>query len=224
MGELLAAVAVFILSHMIPMRPRFRQPLEERFGSAGFLIGYSLLSLVIIYWLALAFKNAPYIELWPWALAAAWIPVLLMPLACVLVAAGISSPNPFSLGWGEKGYDPTRPGVVSVTRHPVMWGLVIWAASHIPINGDAAGLILFLLMLLLSLLGTWTLERARRRRYSLERWQELRAGTVNLPFAAFSRIDWRGIGIWRLLGGLVLYAVLLMSHRELIGVPPPVFY
>ena len=88
MGELAAALALFLLSHMLPMRPRFRQPLEARLGRIGFLLAYSLLSLAIIYWLAHAFRAAPYIALWPWSLWAAWLPVLLMPLACVLIVAG----------------------------------------------------------------------------------------------------------------------------------------
>tara|TARA_R110002167_G_scaffold1878_3_gene9259 strand:- start:796 stop:1470 length:675 start_codon:yes stop_codon:yes gene_type:complete len=224
MTELFAAVAVFIVSHMIPMRPRFRQPLEQLLGLKGFLLGYSLLSLLIIYWLAQAFANAPYIQLWPWTLAAAWLPVVLMPLSCVLLVAGASSKNPFSLGPGGKGYDPDHPGIVSVTRHPLMWGLILWAGAHIPVNGDAAGVILFGLMLLLSLVGTLTLERARRRKLDPEQWQRFYPGTVNLPFSGFRRIDWRGIGWWRLLGGVLLYLLLLFAHQPVIGIAPPIFY
>jgi uncharacterized membrane protein len=224
MGELLAALGLFLLSHMIPMRPRFRQPLEGCLGRPGFLLAYSLLSLGIIYWLAHAFRAAPFIQLWPWSLAAAWLPVLLMPLACVLIVAGASSQNPFSLGPGGDGYDPDRPGIVSVTRHPLMWGLVIWAGSHIPVNGDAAGVLLFGPLLLLSLAGTWTLERARQRRYGESEWQRLVAGSVNLPFSAWSRIDWRGIGWARLAGGIALYLLLLFAHQPVIGFAPPLFY
>nr|WP_246480356.1 NnrU family protein [Motiliproteus sediminis] len=221
---MLAALGGFLLSHMIPMRPRFRRPLEARLGTPGFLIGYSILSLAIIYWLAHAFKAAPFIQLWPWVEWAAWLPVLLMPLACVLIVAGASTRNPFSLGPGGAGYDPASPGIVSVTRHPLMWGLALWAGSHIPANGDVAGLLLFGLLLLLSLAGTWTLERARRRRYSEDDWQRLHRGTVNLPFAAFTRIDWRGIGWWRVLAGLLLYGLLLFAHQAIIGIAPPIFY
>jgi len=105
-----------------------------------------------------------------------------------------------------------------------MWGLVIWAAAHIPVNGDAAGLILFVLMLLLSLVGTLTLERARQRRYSAKLWQRLIQGTVNIPFTAFRQIDWRGIGWLRVLGAVLLYLVLLFAHQPVIGIAPPVFY
>lgn len=224
MTELLAAVALFMLSHMLPMRPRFREPLERWLGARGFLLGYSLLSLAIIYWLARAFAHAPYLQLWPWMLWAAWLPVLLMPLACVLIVAGASSKNPFSLGAGALGYDPDHPGIVSVSRHPMLWGLVIWAGAHIPVNGDAAGVMLFGLMLLLSLVGMRTLERARQRKLEPQQWQRLFQGTVNIPFSAVARIDWRGIGGWRLLGGVLLYLLLLFGHKTVIGIAPPVFY
>lgn len=224
MAELLAAVAVFILSHMLPMRPRLRQPLERHLGRTGFLLGYSLMSLAIIYWLARAFAAAPFIPLWPWSIWAAWLPVILMPLACLLIAAGASSKNPFSLGLGAKGYDPERPGIVSISRHPLLWGLVLWAGAHIPVNGDAAGVILFGLLLLLSLVGTLTLDRTRQRRYAPEQWQRLVRGTVNIPFSAWTRIDWQGIGWLRLLAAVLLYVVLLFAHQPVIGIAPPVFY
>ena len=105
-----------------------------------------------------------------------------------------------------------------------MWGLIVWASAHIPVNGDAAGLILFVLMLLLSLAGTITLEKARQRKLGREVWRRYFRGTVNLPFSAFNRIDWCGIGWLRLVGGLVLYLVLLFGHQTVIGIAPPVFY
>lgn len=218
MTELLAAAALFVLSHLLPMHAPWRRALEARFGSRGFLIGYSLVSLGIIAWLAHAFATAPYVLLWPWHPAAVWLPVLVMPLACILLVAGLSSPNPFSLGLGARGYDPDRPGIVSVTRHPVMWALVLWAGSHIPVNGDLAAVVLFGLMLLLSLTGTRTIEANRKRRCGdPARWQALRQGTRNLPGIGGSL---KAIGWGRAAGGLLLYAALLGLHGPVIGRAP----
>lgn len=224
MQELIIAVLVFITSHLLPMLPACRRVLEQRLGQRLFLWLYSLLSVALIVWLALAFKRAPLVLLWPWTYWAAWLPVWVMPLACILLVAGISSPNPFSLGWGIRAYDPARPGIVSITRHPVLWALLLWAGSHIPINGDAAALLLFGLLLLLSLIGTWSLERNRQRRLQLPQWAQWRAATANIPFTAASAIDWRGIGWWRVAGGLLLYTLLLFGHQPVIGVPPPLLY
>ncbi|WP_114694865.1 NnrU family protein [Motiliproteus coralliicola] len=224
MAALLSAIVVFILSHMIPMRPKFRQPLEQCLGRVGFLIAYSILSLLIIGWLGHAFAQAPFVQLWPWSIWAAWLPVVLMPIASFLIVAGLSSKNPFSLGAGAQGFDLARPGIVTVSRHPVMWGLVLWSGSHIPVNGDVAGLLLFGLMLLLSLAGTFTMERVKRRRYSADEWERMLKNTVNVPFASPLTIDWGGIGWWRVLLGAVLYLALLFAHQPVIGIAPPVFY
>lgn len=218
MVELLAAAALFVASHLLPMRPPWRRALERRLGRHGFLAGYSLVSLALLAWLASAYFRAPYLLLWPWQPLAAWLPVLTMPFACVLLVAGLTSPNPFSLGRGA-GYDPARPGVVSVTRHPVMWALALWSGSHIPVNGDLAAVVLFALMLLLSLAGTASLEGNRRGRVDPGTWARWYRGTGNRP--RLRGVDWRGIGGARLVAGLALYVALLLGHRLLIGVAPP---
>ena len=207
------------------MRVGWRSKLESWLGQRGFLFLYSCFSLAVIAWLASAFVRAPFIPLWPWSSFGAWIPVIIMPLVTLLLVAGLSSVNPFSLSLISGDYDHHRPGIVSITRHPVMWAVVIWAGAHIPANGDAAGLILFILMLILSLVGTLTLEKGRESRYPKEDWQQWRANTSNLPFGAMIQkkmaIDWRGIGAWRVLAATLLYVVLLLTHQWFIGVPTP---
>jgi uncharacterized membrane protein len=43
-----------------------------------------------------------------------------------------------------------------------------------------------------------------------------------VPFAAAAagrvKVDWKGIGVWRVVLGIVIYAVLLFSHGWLFGV------
>jgi uncharacterized membrane protein len=223
--ELLAAVTVFVLSHMLPMRASWRTRLEHSLGRRGFLLSYSILSIVVIVWLGFAYIKAPFIQLWPWYNWATWLPVIVMPVACILLVAGITSANPFSLGLGAENYQPGKPGIVSVTRHPVLWALILWAAAHIPANGDAAAIILFGLMLLLSVAGTWTIERNHRNRYTKAEWTGWYVGTSNMPFMNLltrdGRIDWSGIGWWRLIVGLFIYALLILGHQWLIGVPTP---
>src|SRR3546814_8355689 len=67
------------------------------------------------------------------------VPLLVMPLACILLVAGLTSPNPTLVG-GERFFDgaPESPavGILSVTRHPFLWGTGLWALSHLLANGD----------------------------------------------------------------------------------------
>ena len=41
--------------------------------------------------------------------------------------------------------DPAAPlaPIVTTTRHPVLWGFLIWAVAHLPPNGDVVSIVLF---------------------------------------------------------------------------------
>lgn len=221
MIKLFTATAIFFASHVIPAARPLRDAMINRLGPIGYQVFYAAISLAAIAWLIIAFKDAPHVELWrvrKWML---WLPYLIMPFSCVLLVAGAASRNPFSVGRGSEGFDPDHPGIVSVTRHPLMWGLTLWAASHLPANGDLADLILFSMLLVLSLSGPASLDHKRRVKLGDEKWKKLAARTSNLPLAAVfsgrARLDWQGIGALRLLGGLLLYLVILSFHEPVIG-------
>jgi uncharacterized membrane protein len=215
LGALVVAVAVFLASHSLTNRPAFRRWAEARLGGARhFTIAYSLVSLLLLAWMIAAYRDAPMLVVWgqqPWM---RWLPPLVMPLACVLAVAGLSSPNPFSIGPGARGFDPARPGILRLTRHPVLWAAGLWAGAHIVPNGDAAALVLFVPLLLLALVGPMMLDRKRRRVLGFEEWSRL---------AAIPR-DWlamaREVGWKRILGGLLLYVALLHLHGPVIGASP----
>lgn len=220
MAELLAALAVFIASHVLAAYKPFRFDLSARIGERGFLIGYSVVSLVLLVWLFAAFTEAPTVPLWPLADWMRWVPLSLMPFACILAVAGLTSPNPFSIGAGSAGFDPQRPGIVSVSRHPVIWALILWSGSHMVPNGDLKSLILFGLLTGLGLYGPPSLDAKRRTGLGEAEWQNLSRHTANLPFATRRAIDWKGIGGRRVLGGLLLYGALLAVHPWLFGADP----
>lgn len=224
-GELLLALALFLVSHRVPARPAVRRRLVAGLGERGYLAAYSLLSLVLLAWLVSAVLRAPYVGLWPRADWALWLPLLLMAPACLLLVAGLTSANPFSVGSRRRSFDPDRPGIVSLTRHPVLWGFVLWAGAHLPANGHLAAALLFGLTVLFGLVGMVALDRRARRRLGAADFARLATGTALLPLAAQLRgraIDWRGIGLGRLLGGIGLFMALLGLHAPLLGrVPLP---
>jgi len=225
--QLLAAITVFLATHLIPAYRPLRNRLVAMLGEKVYLIAYSGLSLAVTVWLGYAFFATPYVELWPYAPWTRWFPILIMPLACILLVAGITSPNPMSLGWGSKGFSPSTPGIVAVSRHPAIWGLILWSASHLPTNGDAAGLLLFGLLTLLGLSGPYSLDHKRRQRLGEARWSELAAQTSTVPFVAAlvgrTRISPAEIGWSRILGGLALYVAFLWLHEPVIGLDPLAF-
>jgi uncharacterized membrane protein len=208
-GEYALAWAVFLASHMVPARPALRRPLVRWLGEAPFTLAYSLVSLAVLAWLVGAAGRAPSLPLWGWAAWQAWVPNLAMPLAFVLLALGAGISNPFSIGGARSGlYDPARPGVLALTRHPVLWAVTLWAGAHVPPNGDLAHVLMFGGFALFGLVGMRTLDRRRRRGWGEARWDAM------APRGA----PW--LSPWRIAAGLAAWGVFAWLHAAIIGVPP----
>lgn len=224
-AEFVLALLLFFGSHAVPARPPVRRRLVAALGLRGYLVAYSLLSVVLLGWLVVASARAPFVPLWDYAAWQAWVPNIAMPVVCVLLVLGLSSPNPLSMS-AVRGaaFDPARPGIVALVRHPVLWAALLWALAHLVPNGDLAHVILFGLLALLAGGGMLIFDRRQRRRLGEEEWARLAAHSSNLPFRGL-----RGSGgialpggadVWRLAAALLLYALLLLAHEPVIGVPP----
>lgn len=183
MGQFLAALAVFVVAHVIPALPPVRRWLLARLGEGGFLAAYSLLSLLLFTLLLRATLAAPYLPVWPPARFTYVFPLVGVPVALVLLGAGAVGRNSLSVAFVPGPHDPARPGAVALTRHPILWGLALWGLAHVPPNGHVVGLVLFGGLGGFALLGLAMVER-RRRRVLGEGWAVLAAGTSFLPFAA----------------------------------------
>src|SRR3546814_13276269 len=88
-----------------------------------------------------------------------------MPLACILLVAGLTSPNPTLVG-GERFFDgaPESPavGILSVTRHPLLWGTGLWALSHLLANGDLRSGVIMVGIAVLTLGGMHHIDQPRK--------------------------------------------------------------
>ena len=221
--SLLVAGIAFCGSHMLLSSTRLRGSLSEQIGERGFLVLYSLTALATFAWFVTAYVRAPTIVLWPRQPWTAAVPVLVMPLATVLLVAGYSTPNPTAVGMerSARAADPA-PGILRVTRHPVMWAIGLWATSHLIANGDLGSLWFFALLAGLALGGSVLIDRKKRLALG-SNWSRLAEVTSNLPFAALmagrTGLRWRDIGFLRLAAGLLLYAVLYLAHPIFTGVP-----
>lgn len=221
---LVLAAAFLLVSHVGLSSSRLRGALVVKLGRTAFLALYSVVAVGALAWLVLAYARAPYLELWA---APAWtfyLPLVLMPLSAVLLVAGLltASATVTSDGTLPAGADPA-PGILKVTRHPVMWAVILWAASHIPANGDVAALVFFGALLALALAGTALID-AKRARDGGEAWARFSAQTSRLPFAATlagrNRVTLADIGWAKVSGGLALYAAFALAHEWLIGPSP----
>jgi uncharacterized membrane protein len=206
---LLAATVVFLATHFITSTP-LRPLLVNAVGEWPYRGAYSLIALATLAWMAWAYAKAPQEILFRgWREA----PYLAMPLAFVLLACGYGR-NPTMVGADKllKSEDPAR-GMIRITRHPIMWGIMLWAASHIAARGELKSLIFFGGLLALAAAGTLLMD-ARKR--SNPDWPRFAAVSSNVPFVAVvqgrNRVRWREIGWKRPAIGLAAFVLVLLVH------------
>jgi uncharacterized membrane protein len=224
-GEFASAYALFMVSHAIPARPAVRRRLVGLVGERAFLILYSLVSLALLAWLILSAGRAPHVTVWAFAPWQLWVPVLVMPLVCALAAFGVAVPNPLSFGARNSDtYDPDRPGIAGIARHPLLWAIALWAGAHLIPNGDLAHVVLFGGFAGFALAGMAAIDRRKRRSLGPDEWSRLAARTSFLPFAALIEGRWRPstphIEGFRAAAAALLYVSLIASHAAAIGVSP----
>lgn len=225
MIEFLLAISAFIIAHVVPPAPPVRAFLIDLIGRPLYILTYSLLSLALLAWIVVAARRAPFIPLWypaPWQVL---ITVVLMPLAFWLIITGLAEPNPLSISLRQTGPAFLPGPAVTITRHPVLWGFMIWAAAHILANGDVVSLILFGGMFILALGAFPTLDRRARRRLGEELWQALSQITSAVPFAAIvaHKARFRLNVLFFIATAVAIFAYfwfLFEGHRMLIGLDP----
>jgi uncharacterized membrane protein len=222
--EFAAALGIFLVSHVVPIRPPIKARLTSVLGEAGFAIAYSIVSIALLGWIIVAAGRAPYVPLWnfePWQM---WVPNVIMPIACLLAVFGIASSSPLSFGGrATHRFDADRPGIAGVCRHPLLLGLMLWAASHVVPNGDLAHAIVFGAFAGFSGAGMLAID-ARRQRTMGRTWDRLAARTSLIPCAALFDGRWRPsvrrIDPLRIGLAVLVWGLLLSMHAPVVGVSP----
>ncbi|NKN35313.1 NnrU family protein [Agrobacterium sp. a22-2] len=180
MTEFVLAFGLFLVLHSVPAVPAIRQSLIAVAGRRTYLSLYSLVSIAVLAWLFHAALNTDYIALWdprPWQ---GHLTLIAAPAGLFLVLAGLFSPNPLSITLRQCG---TPGAIASVTRHPVLWGFLLWSLGHLVANGDLRSLLLFGGFALFSLAGMAMLDRRARQRLGRQ-WQSLAENAPLLPLSA----------------------------------------
>lgn len=211
------AFAIFFLTHAVPVRPPMRPWLQARLGQGGFTLVYSALSLGVLAWLIGAAGRAPFVPLWSWAPWQGHVTLALMLPVCLILALAIARPNPFSFGGaGNARFDPARPGLVRLTRHPLLLALALWGGAHLLPNGDLAHVLLFGSFAGFALLGGRIVDRRKRRDLGAD-WHRLREAVARAPLRPGRPTAGT---LLRLSVGVAIYAGLITLHPVLFGVDP----
>lgn len=215
MTNLALAVLAFVGGHFLLSSPPVRQPVASRVGERVFVGFYSVLMVAAFVWMVAAFRAAPFVPLWSLPPAAHLIPVVVMPFACLLLVGSLTARNPTMVMQSFARSGDPAPGLLKVTRHPMMWAIGLWALAHLIVNGEAAAVLLFGGLAVLALAGTRAID-AKRRARDPEGFARLAAKTSNLPIAALiaGRVTMRfsDIGWWRIALAAALYVTLVLFH------------
>lgn len=218
--SLFAASIAFVGTHFAMSHP-LRSPLVARIGENGFRGLYSLVALGTFVWAILAFRSiGPGGEpLWDGLGDVTWAVVsAIMLIASVLLAGSFvgnpALPDPRAARHAEAG----PHGVFHVTRHPMMWAMALWAATHILLSPTPRQLALAGAVGVLALVGAHLQDRKKQELMGAA-WSEWQAKTSYWP--RLGSLPKAGATAW--IGGFILWALLTYAHIHANGVPAGIF-
>lgn len=181
MSLLIAGLVLFFGIHLVPSWPDLRRRLLGLLGQRGYQAAFALVALAGFVLIVAGMARAPFVPVYaPPSWGRMTAVVLLIPAFVLLTAAYL-------------------PGNVRrYTRHPMLWGVALWAAAHLLANGDLAGVLLFGSFLAYALFDMVSANLRGARR------QVERLPLIRDAYAAIL--------------GLVVYAGLMRVHPWLFGV------
>ena len=183
MTLLIIGLALFIGIHLLPTFAAVRASLAARLGENGYKVLFSVVSVAGLVLAGIGYGQAPDEQIFqPSHTARTFLPAA-MAIAFMLV--GIAN----------------VPGRIRrLIGHPMLAGVLIWAAFHLLANGDLASNILFGALALWSVIAILS---------AMKRGKRLGKGPGTL------KADLLGAIV-----GLAVYALVFYFHADLFGVSP----
>lgn len=142
MTLLITGLLVFFGIHLVPAAPRLHARVKTRMGENGWKGFMSLIAIVGFVLIIIGWQRTPFIPVYTPPGFGHLVPRILMLPALILLAAACIPSN-----------------IKRFTRHPMLWGTVLWAVAHLFANGDLRSLLLFGTFLVWSLFDMWSANR-----------------------------------------------------------------
>jgi uncharacterized membrane protein len=188
LAVMIVGLVLFFGVHTLTTQRELRARLIASLGEGPYKIGYALVSLAGLALIVRGFADyraTGWIDIWHPPKVLKHIAVALMLPAVILVVAAY-----------------IRGRIYTVTKHPMLSGVKLWAAAHLVANGDLGGIILFG-----SFLGWAVFDRISLKR-------RVDAGAPPIPIGGPVN-DLIAIAV-----GIVAYLALAFAfHPAVIGVP-----
>lgn len=214
---LIAANVAFVGTHFAMSHP-LRAPMVKALGAGGFQGVYTVVSFATLAWVYFAFTAAPPADL-PGSGEVGWIAATIITLPAMILLAGSFMGNPaLPTPMAETQARAEPKGVFKVTRHPMMWGIGLWAASHIVLFWSTRTLVTALAMGVLALVGA-KFQDAKKEVLMGAAWAEWESKTSYWPrWGALP-----GVGAVPLIAGTMMWLAGSYIHLWRAGIPAGVF-
>lgn len=214
---LIAANIAFVGSHFAMSHP-LRAPMVKALGAGGFQLAYTAVSFATLAWVYFAFLAAPAADL-PGSGEAGWIIATILTWPAMVLLAGSFIGNPALPTPQAEAQTRAEPrGALRVTRHPMMWGIGLWAISHLVLFWSTRTMVTALAMGILALVGA-KLQDAKKEALMGAAWAEWESKTSYWP--RWGRL--LSVGVVPLLAGTALWIAGSWVHLWRVGIPAGVF-
>jgi uncharacterized membrane protein len=216
-------LGLFVVSHIALATPPLRDALVARLGENGFRIGYSVLSLVLLFGAIQAYKPLPETPIWEAGVGAFHAANLVMLLASILFVGSLTPKNKALAGVPSSLSGSAGPvGVLRWTRHPMMWAFGLWAAVHIGLSGDLPTILLAGGLGVLAILGAAFQDGKKAIQLGAD-WDIYAARSSFVPFGAIltgrQPVSALWPGVVPVAGGIAFWLLMTWLHPSLMGAP-----
>ncbi|MBB4614647.1 NnrU family protein [Novosphingobium taihuense] len=212
--HLILATVAFVVTHFLMSGP-LRRPLVRMLGEQGFLLAYSLVSISTLAWVIVVFDRTDSDwAAWNGTAPLTWAIASLLTLIGLALLIPSFVHNPALPGKKTAGLGTVAPvGVFKVTRHPMMWGIALWALGHMIAAPTARVLILMTGLIVLALVGSHFQDKRKLagNKREVGPWQRRTTFWPNLG----ELLRLRSI----LLLGLLVWFIITWVHYHLFGIP-----
>lgn len=219
-GDIIALIAAniaFVGSHFAMSHP-LRAPMVKALGAGGFQLAYTAVSFATLAWVYFAFLAAPAADL-PGSGEAGWIIATLLTWPAMVLLAGSFIGNPALPTPMAEAQTRAEPrGVLRVTRHPMMWGIGLWAIAHLVLFWSTRTMVTAAAMGILALVGA-RLQDGKKELLMGDAWAEWERKTSYWP--RWGKL--LSVGAVPLVAGTALWLAGSWVHLWRAGIPAGVF-
>jgi uncharacterized membrane protein len=222
MGLFVLLLAAFVVSHIALASPPLRDGFVARLGENRFRIGYSILSLALLFGAVQAYKGTADTLVWQVGTGAYHAANLIMLIASILFVGSLTPRNRALAGVPARPANEAPAGVMRWTRHPMMWAFGLWAAVHVWLSGNLPTIILAAGIGTLALVGAAFQDGKKARQLGSD-WKLYTARTSFVPFAAIVTGKQPLAALWPglvpVVGGLLFWLLMTFLHPSLMKAP-----